>query len=333
MKKIFLYCLSISLLATGCTTKEQDEKIEAFWQQQKAELFSQRLSMAPGEPFPPIIEEAPADEMPSSEENALVSEPASDLNETQNPPIESSAPLAQKELPVPVPPTQNNQVPAKQTKLLNAYLITSSSSPWCQKLKQEKWPEVFSNKYQGKIRLIEYDISTPQGQAGFTKILRRYNRSSIATPSLFIGGFVVEGYPLAQADAVVQKVLARQSKKVSRQPSSQFMEIIMEDSPKAHRVNTRASERDRRAMQLALATVERNNQALLADVKYLFGEDTQGQAFAIVARTERLLKNKAASSPNYQTYLTTQKALLQVQEKELNQLMRQNAKNIRAIRG
>ena len=107
----------------------------------------------------------------------------------------------------------------------------------------------------------------------------------------------------------------------------------MEDAPKTRKTTSRASSSDSRAIQLALASVEKNNQATLADMGSFFGEDTKAQAYAIISRTERLLRKKASSSPDYKTYLATQKSLLQIQEKELNELMRQNAKNLRSVRG
>ena len=51
----------------------------------------------------------------------------------------------------------------------------------------------------------------------------------------------------------------------------------------------------------------------------------------ITTATERKLKQEASVSATFTDYLTKQRELLTEQNKQLNQLMTQNAKNIRNI--
>lgn len=333
MKK-FLYCLAAILLITGCTNKEQEEKIQAFWQEQKMAFLAEHIMKSPMAAGPSLG----SMNMPM-DGNALNQIPLEQDLDNIAAEIAANASLAEQK-PIPpdftqTPPAQpqalNQQAPGKQVKPVNAYLIVSSSCPWSRKLRQENWPEKFRNKYQGQVNLIEYDVKTPEGKEAVNKLVRRYKITSIGTPSLLVGGALVRGYPLEEADAAVQKALARQNRKVARQ-STQFMEIIMEDSAKAKVVNTKASESDRRAIQQALTAVEKSNQDFLTNVAAYFGENTKAQAFAVIAKTEKTLKEKAANSPNLKTYLAAQRALLGEQEKKLNQLIAQNANHVRSMR-
>lgn len=331
MKKTLLYIVAVTFFIAGCTSKEQDEQINSFWQEQLAKVFSGRQAMRPpqdphmtpenllldkdGKPiFPP---EANPQEQPA--QPPAPQAPSVNAPEAAAQPGTTAAPLP-------------NRAPIK------AVLFIHSDSPVCKRLKAENWDKNFLEKYQGRVFLVEYDMKNPDSKAPLQEMMRKYKLSTITVPILFIGDQSVQGYPFNGIDQAVQKALtapaqAQQRATKRKQQSNQYMEIIMEDAPKTPKKNTRASARDSRAIQLALASVEKNNQATLADMGSFFGEDTKAQAYLIISRTERLLRNKAASSPDYKTYLATQKSLLQIQEKELNELMRQNAKNLRSTRG
>ena len=338
MKKILLYVIAVTFLMTGCTSKEQDEQISSFWQQQMANLFTKRLGrpmknpdMTPerllldkdGKPFFPQEEQPTPEQTPEkqTEQEQPVAEP-----EKQEIPAASTAAAA--------PAAATSKRPS-----IKAFLFVHSDSPDCKRLRNDKWDEKFQQKFPGSIILVEYDMKNPASKAPLQEMMRKHKLSTITVPILFIGDQVLQGYPFEGEDQAAEKAFAAaaqakpQAAQKRKQQSNQYMEIIMEDSTKAPKKNTRASAKDTKAIQLALASVEKNNQATLSDMGAIFGEDTKAQAYVIISRTERLLRNKALSSPDYKTYLATQKALLQAQEKELNQLMRQNAGRLRSIRG
>lgn len=114
---------------------------------------------------------------------------------------------------------------------------------------------------------------------------------------------------------------------------SQFLEITLEDSSRVNHLKSNASLKERQAMQRALENVKQSNQQALHDIGIMFDGDTQAQAFAIVSKSEKILQRTANTSMNYQNYLNAQHKILQEQEAQLNQLMRQNAYKLRRIRG
>ena len=341
MKKTLLYIIAVTFFIAGCTSKEQDEQINSFWQQQFAKVFSNRQGMRPPE-NPNMIPEKllldkdgkpifPQEENPQEQPAQQPAQEASSVI-TPEAAAQPSTTVAHD------PAAGNTAMPAPNRAPIKAFLFIHSDSPVCKRLKAENWDKTFLEKYQGRVFLVEYDMKNPDSKAPLQEMMRKYKLSTITVPILFIGDQSVQGYPFNGIDQAVQKALTAPAQTQQRatkrkQQSNQYMEIIMEDAPKTPKKNTRASARDSRAIQLALASVEKNNQATLADMGSFFGEDTKAQAYAIISRTERLLRKKASSSPDYKTYLATQKSLLQIQEKELNELMRQNAKNLRSVRG
>ncbi len=341
--------MAILLLGAGCTSKEQDEQIQSFWQEQLEALLPQHARMrapqAQGNPFgeqqPEFLPaEEPLSEVPAeiAAQPEQLPPPQASLEEQPTPAAPAEEQAVQPAQEVKPAPVQQPAAPAQKPRL-TAILFVHSNSPVCQQLKADGWDKQFEQKYQGTVRLVQYDMINPASKEPLRQLMRQHKLPSLSVPILFIGRSVIPGYPFDGVDQAVQKALAQPTKPraprntTTAKKPAQFMEIIMEDDPKNQPRNNKATARDTRAMQLALASVERNNQSLLTDVGSLFGEDTKAQAFAVVARTERLLRRKASSSPDYQTYLATQKQLLKLQEKEINQLMRQNAKSIRTIRG
>ncbi len=116
--------------------------------------------------------------------------------------------------------------------------------------------------------------------------------------------------------------------------SSQFMEITLEDANRrVTKLKSNASLKDRQAMQRAIENVKQSNQQALRDIGTMFDGDTQAQAFAIVAKSEKILMRTANTSINYQNYLNAQRKILQEQDAQLNQLMRANAHKLRRVRG
>lgn len=341
MKKTFFYILAFTLLAAGCTSKEQDEQIRAFWQNQLAQVMGVPTlpPSVPVEENEEEIEEAPQElpeEVPQELPDEVQQEPQADVQEAAPTTLDAPVPVAQKKPITPAPA-------AKPDQRLRVFLFTHTNSPLCQQLKQEHWDTDFQHKYQDHILLVEYDMIDPANRNPLRNLMHRYQLPSLTVPILFIGDTVLPGYPFTGVEEAVQKALQDKARaaarraakakaeKTRKQNPTQFMEIIMEDERPVK--NFKASAKDRQAMQKALAQVEQANQQAVNDIGTMFGSDTQAAAFAITSRTERLLRNQLASSATYQAYLSTQKKILAVQEKNLNDLMRQNAKNIRSIRG
>ena len=118
----------------------------------------------------------------------------------------------------------------------------------------------------------------------------------------------------------------------ARRAQSQFLEITLEDTTRVNPLKSNAPLKERQAMQRALENVKQANQQALRDIGIMFDGDTQAQAFAIVAKSEKILMRTANTSNNYQNYLNAQRKILQEQDQQLNQLMRQNAYKLRRIR-
>ena len=134
--------------------------------------------------------------------------------------------------------------------------------------------------------------------------------------------------PAAQPNAD----LASKKPTTARHSQTQFIETTLEDS-RVNKLKSNASLKDRQAMQRAIERVKQANQQALQDIGIMFDGDTQAQAFVIVSKSEKVLTRTANTSNNYQNYLNAQRKILQEQDQQLNQLMRQNAYKLRRIRG
>ncbi len=339
MNKTILYTLALALLSAGCTTKEQDEQIQAFWQAQIAEVRGFSVSSQVQNPVDfSAISEKMEEEAETQDVPPSAGENPNDVSAEEFMVVDSTTKSQQPNAPAPDS--------AKKAQPFRVFLFTHTDSPLCKQLKQEHWDTDFQQKYKGTIELVEYDMINPDNRIPLRSLMRRYQMPSLTVPMLFIGSHILPGYPFTGVDEAVQQALAEQAQAAKRAAQraaqekaererrknpTQFMEIIMEDEPSIK--NTNASARDRRAMQRAIATVQQSNQQALNDIGTMFDNETQAAAFAITARTERLLKNKASDSPDYQTYASFEKRLLTLQERDLNQLMRQNAGKLKTIRG
>ncbi len=355
MKK-FTFLLLLASVLSACTNPEQDAKIKAFWGTQFTHLLA---AVAPGAALPAAAlqrtqpnpqemqefeemmkqweQEQQSQEnneqfvLPEEAEEWPVTGVSANSAEVPAKPAASTPKTAPKTTAQTAKSAGTKTVAAKAAKPLNAYLVVSAQCGWCKKLKQEGWVEKFKDKYRGQVRLIEYDVTTPDGQAGYTKLMRRYKMSSVGTPALFIGDSVVRGYPLAEADAAVKKAIAKYGKGLPKaQASKQFMEITMENT--SGPVKGKAPLKDRQQIQAALDKVLKDNQNALQDIGQMFGANTQAEAFAITAKTEKALRRQATASNSYLEYSKVQKQLLAQQEQSLNKLMKEHAQYIRDIR-
>ena len=336
MRKWILFLMT-GVLLSACTTKEQDEKIKAFWGQQFLQVAMKFAGNMPTGAALPDMDKgrvAPAgsidqkDMQDFEEMMKQWEQEQANLNTA-----EAAQPAASKTAPNTVSAENKNTAKArpsgKAAKPIRAYLVTSSSCGGSRQLQKDGWAEQFRDKYAGQIQLITYDVTTPQGQAGYQKLMNRYHRSSVGTPSLFLNGTVIEGYPLEGADRAAKRALAKSGRNISRQNSNQFIEITLEEPSGA--VKGKAPLKDRKAMQREIDKVFQDNQNTVQDIGQAFGAGIQAQAFAITTKTEKALRRQASESASLQEYLKAQRQLLRKQEQSLNQLMQNNASMLRNV--
>ena len=299
MKKCIFLLLLVGILG-GCTNSEQEEQIRSFWSEQFARVLPQpKLPDPESLPVPP-----PEAIVPDGRE---------------------TTPNASAKNPVEV------------------VLFMHPQSPEYVQLKQDKFVEKFQQSYAGRIDFKEYDVSSATGNTMMRRFMHAHNLSRLVVPALVVGNTVLQ-YPFEGIGQVMQNAFAaepvsvfaspKQVKPRTTNPSYQFMEIkIEEDLPKDTKVNRHAPVKDRLYIQRALESAQSANQTTLRDIGRIFGPETQAQAFVIVAQSEKVLRTTAQTSESAQKYLATQNKVLRQQEQMLNRLMRNNARNLRAVRG
>lgn len=310
MKKTTLIFAAFSLLLAGCTSKEQDQQIESFWQQQIFSVMAKAMAKAPRMPAPtPII---PQENQLSLEQEA----PASDKLQALlflNP----SCPWCKK----------------------------LKKEGWIEQFRQ-KYPtqvelvEYDLSKQKDQDVFIQMLIKHNLRQVG-TPVLFVGDQVISGYP---FGNRVDEAVQKELAKQLPQKVPANVQKDPAPEnkpasvtttraskPQKPYMKIIMEEPAKV--TNTKLSPKDRQLIQKELVLVQQSNQQTLQDIGAMFDNDVRSQAAMIIGRTEQLLKTKSNSSQDYKSYMAAQKLLLSSQEKKLNELMRKNANKIRSIRG
>lgn len=315
MKKTILCISAVLLLVAGCTSKEQDEQIKAFWTEHLGKQLPQTsintndiMSALKGH-----NETSELTEEQLQEELNKLAETSNGENNPQKQPSQTAAPA--------------KTAPVKRARPVKAMLFVSPSCPRCQRLRRDHWVSAFENKYAGKVNLTEYDLSIPQNHDLLHEMMRKHNLSQVQYPTLFIDGHVVQGYPL-NADPVVERVLSKYG--LNKTNTKPYIKITMEE-PIKNIVNTKASAQDKQAMQTAFAQMQTNNTNTLKDIKRMFGTETEIQASEIIRSTERTLKSKMGTSPTYDAYQKAQTSALKAQEKKLTELMQRNAGSIRSI--
>ncbi len=347
--KRWILMLPLALLVSGCTSKEDAQKINEFWEKQAVYLM-QKVPGAAAHPVGPAFSKSDDFDENSPEFDAMLKQlqqsqadlqaamPGEDNPQAAPMPTQlSTAPLAQPSTTTvaqPVVPSTASANVVQAPQVVKAMLFFSPSCPRCQRMRQDGWVSKFEDKYVGQISLTEYDVSVPQNAELLQTMMQKYKLSQVSYPTLFIGGHVVQGYPL-DADPVVAKVLAKSNpaKKTAKkqQKPQQYMEITLEEDEPSFK--GKASAKDLQAIQQALEKVQQDNTNALRDIGTMFGADTQSQAFIITSKTEKSLRNAARNSISLQQYLTAQNKLLKQQEADLNQLMQAHASRLRSIKG
>ncbi len=294
IKKYFLILSVIAVLCCGCTSKEQDEQIRAFWLKQ---LTSAGMKKAL----------ANSDKLAALQAQQLGA--ITGLAAVQSPDLADMKPAT------PLP----------------AMLFVSPHCGRCKRLKQDGWAQKFKEQYSGKVALTEYDLSVPKNEELLQNMMRKHKMKRISYPAFFIGSSVAQGYPLDQkAQQITKKELAafiRNNPAVPKKPLPQIIEVTMESDE----IKGVAPQADLTRMKRAINAVQLANQKTLTDIGSTFGESVKNKALVITTDTERKLRQEAASAATFADYLAKQRELITAQNKQLNQLMTQNAKNIRNI--
>lgn len=302
MKKVILMLCMFGLL-TGCTNKEQNQKIISFWTQQVMEaqmaLMAKTLK---GASLPPDL-------MASMKE--MGKDPLAE--KTENPEI---APVAKKAAPVATPKVQD-PIPAQ--------LFLSDSCGWCQKLKRSGFPSKFKKKYSGEVDLKIYEVHSAEGSREFSRAVKKHKLSG-GVPLMIIGSSVIPGYSdnmMAIADEKVRLELKKRGP-VATGPA--VVSITMEDD----KIAGPASDADKAKMKRYLSQVRENNEATLYSLSSMFAnKQIWDEALAIITKTENQLKRVANVSSSYEAFTKVAKPLEQSQQQQIEALIRQNAKKIR----
>lgn len=311
MKKTTLILVALFLLLAGCTSKEQDQQIASFWQQQFFSVMTKAMAKAPRGPVPtPVI---PQEETLSLEQE----EPASDKLKALlflNP----SCPWCKKL-------KNEGWIEQFRQKYQGQVELVEYD------LSKQKHQEVF---IQLLIKHNLRQVGTPVLFVG-DQVISGYpfdNRADEAVQKELAKQTPQEIPPAAPKEVMppTNKPISVTKTKASK-PQKPYMQIIMEDPAKV--TNAKLSSKDRQLIQKELVLVQQSNQQTLQDIGAMFDNDVRSQAAMIIGRTEQLLKTKSNSSQDYKSYMAAQKLLLSSQEKKLNELMRKNANKIRSIRG
>ncbi len=370
MKKCIWFVLAASL-AVGCTSKEDDAQIKAFWAQQSMHVMEKFPAVAMAGALAaqkaPAFNQADAEEeFVSLAESENGKEPTpqemeemlkqwqdtqNQLNETvsdttlpdEQTPSKDTAMAQQSQPATPVAPQAENKAPAPRkhtsAKTQTSTVTTPKTKPIEALLVVSStcgWckrlkQDRWAEKFKDKYWGQVKLIEYDVNTATDRTLLNKYLRKHKLTSV---------GTPtLFVADTVIRGYPLTGAdeavqKALAKQGVSAPAGTYMEitmEEP-AGPVKGKAPLKDRQAMQRAIEKVQQDNENALSDIGQMFGNATQAQAAAIMSKTEKALRQKANASASLQAYLAAQKQLLAQQEQNLNKLMQENARFIRDIR-
>lgn len=306
MKKIIL-TLVISAILSACTSQEDNLKIMEFWNKQVRDVQMKVMSK--------ILERNMKAKGIMPEMFASTQEATAGTHTAAFPTNFPTAPA--------VAAKGGKQTVAQDP--VTAKLFLSDSCGWCKKLKQSGFPEKFKNKYADEVDLQIYEVHSAQGKREFAAAVKKHKLSG-GVPLLIIGNSVIAGYSdnmMALADEKVRIELKKRGPIAPAGPA--VVSITMEDSA----VSGPASEADKIKMKNYLSRVQDNNEATLESMRNMFSKQVWNQTLALVTNTENRLKQTANQSATYEEFLQAAKPLEQAQQQKIDDLVRQNVKNIR----
>ena len=294
MKQVLAGLLLVGLLM-GCTSREQEAQIDAFWTRQFLALQA-KLGVS-------IPVKGKAAQLPANIGSAL---PAS----------VSGGKLTRAMIP------QADPIPAT--------LFLSNSCGWCRKLKNSGFIEKFQNKYEGDVELKVYEVHSSEGNQAFSQALRKHHLSG-GVPLLIIGNSVIHGYS-DQMMALADEKVRLELKKLNRVPGQQVqagpevVSIAMEDVE----IQGPASAEDKAQMKAYLNLTRDNHEATLISIQKMAPRQVWQEAMAIISQTENQLKQQADQSASYADFIAQATVLEKEQQTKIDELIRQNVKRIRA---
>lgn len=213
-----------------------------------------------------------------------------------------------------------------------AYLFLSDTCPWCRKLKQEGFAAKFRQQYAGSAVLKEYEIHSQDGRQQFSRMTKKHNLSG-GVPVLIVGDTVLPGYSenmLARAGEAVRKERQKQPavKKTAKKKENNLpavIGIVMEDDD----LQGVAPAKDMEQIKRYVERVQDENGETLGSMNAIFNHAVCNKAMAIVNVHEQKLKTLAAKSPSFAAFKKSAAAIEAQQQKQLNELMRNNTKSLR----
>ncbi len=325
MKKTLLFILT-AVFVTACTTKEQDEKIHAFWAEQAVKAMSSQLA--------PYAQMAAASLAAKGDNAAFTTDQFSNLED-----LEIPAELKTEEPKTAATPAKRKgkkQVAAKAqapVEKLTASLYLSPTCPWCKKVQQEGFTKKFNKKYGDLIVLQEYMLDNNQNMALYSAAVKKHKLSG-GVPLLIIGDTPIQGYS-EQLLKIASEAAEKEIKKHdlhSQQDEAQQMPAVLEISLEDEDLGGTASARDKQLMKDLILQVQDLNGTMIQSIGDTFGPVVKNQAMEIAAKTEKQLKKAAETSPDFQTFLTQYNTITDQNTQSFNQLMRSNTSKIRKKR-
>lgn len=110
-----------------------------------------------------------------------------------------------------------------------------------------------------------------------------------------------------------------------------LFELTVDDDARLF-ANSPASASDRKIIKQVLDANLESNQRTLQDVQRMFGNPVRNQALVIITRKEKALKKSAGLANTAQAFIDRSNQLNEAAARELNDLYRRNAQNIKRSR-
>lgn len=314
MKKIVPMLIGLSLLC-ACTNKEQQEKINAFWAQQMMEFHMSMLQKTlSGDKMPNGFDMSKLQQAMALQQKASAAV-GSKTGESASPVTASKPATAKKSSAEPI--------------LVQVFL--SDTCPWCKRLKQDRFVEKMKRQYGGDITIEEYEIHAAGSQTPFQRAVKKC-RSSGGVPLIVVGGECIRGYVqggegnFGEAKKIMSRELEKREESGSDAPA--VFSITMEDEE----IQGPASAEDKMKMQTYLDRAHEDNEATLSSLRSMFSKKVLNEGVSIIADMETALKNTANKSADYQEFVKAANPIKQSHQQKIDQLVAQNAKNIKKRR-
>jgi len=341
MKRLFLFLLSTAFLIAGCTSKEQDEKINAFWTEQQmklmmkgseqamktlsnpaaAEMFGKIASMNLNMPGRKFTQEDMTDEEKAEFEKLL-----KEMQAEMDSPTTGKAKPDTPDFPAAAAP---KTAPAVAPKPVEASLFLSPTCPWCKKLQKEGFTKKFQRKYNGKVNLTEYMLTTSENKSRYSRAVKKHKLNG-GVPLLIIGDTPIQGYSeemMKVASEAAEKEMKKHkitSDSVAASKGPAILEVSMEDE---EIIGAAPSDDKKRMKELILAMQEFNGE-MIQSLELTFGQSVKNKGMSIAANTEKKLKQAANNSPDFQTFYTQYQKISKQNDAEMEKLMQQNIDKI-----